>query len=457
MTVTDAVPARLLNTQTGHHRISIFGLGYVGCVTAACFAAQGSDVVGVDVNPSKVEMLNSGRSTIIEAHVDSLAAKAHQECRLHATTDSAAAVLQTDISFVCVGTPSQPNGKLDLSHLESACREIGLGLARKDSYHVVVIRSTVLPGSTRSVAIPALESASGKRVGSDFAVCYNPEFMREGTAVADFHEPPYTIFGAQDPQQLTVLRQIYHWVPGKIYETSLEVAEMVKYLSNAFHALKVAFANEIGTLAKHLGVDTHLATQIFISDSRLNISPAYLSPGFAFGGSCLPKDVRALNYKARELDLRLPLLEALVPSNQIHIERAVDIILKTRKKKVGVLGLSFKAGTDDLRESPQVQLIKRLLGEGCEVRVWDRYVSMGQLAGSNRAFIEEEIPHVGLLLTLSMEEAVADADVVVIASNAVDGRELTCCLRPKQYIVDLVCLDRSRRLVNAGHYEGICW
>ncbi len=439
------------------HTISVFGLGYVGCVTAACFSNRGHTVIGVDMNPAKVEALNSGRSTIIEAQIDDLVAGAYRACRLHATSDATRAVLESDVSFVCVGTPSRPNGRLDLSHIEHVCREIGQGLARKRSRHAVVIRSTILPGSTRAVVIPVLQAVSGKRAGADFAVCYNPEFMREGTAIADFREPPYTVLGAQDPADLTLLRELYDWVPGKVYETSLEVAEMVKYVSNAFHALKVAFANEMGTLAKQLGVDTDVVTRIFTSDTRLNISPAYLSPGFAFGGSCLPKDVRALNYKAKELDLRLPLLESLLPSNSQHIERAVEAILATKKRRIGVLGLSFKAGTDDLRESPQVQLIKRLLGEGCEVRVWDRYVSLGRIAGSNRQFIEETIPHIGQLLENRLEDALARAEVVVIGTSSVSRDELARCLRPEQTVIDLVNLDKSRRPAANEHYQGICW
>ncbi len=457
MALTETLPAIQLAPKGGHHRISIFGLGYVGCVTAACLSARGSYVLGVDVNPAKAEMLNSGHSTIVEAQVDDLVGRACRECRLHATCDAVQAVRETDVSFICVGTPSLPNGKLDLSHVEGACREIGEGLARKDSFHMVVIRSTMLPGSTRSVAIPALEAGSRKRAGKHFGVCYNPEFLREGTAVADFRRPPYTILGGTEPEHFALLRGLYDWIPANIYETTLEVAEMVKYCSNAFHALKVAFANEIGTLAKHLGVDTQCVAQIFVSDTRLNISPAYLSPGFAFGGSCLPKDVRALNYKARELDLNLPLLDALLPSNQRHIDRATDMILGIRKRRVGVVGLSFKAGTDDLRESPQVQLIKRLLGEGCEVRVWDQYVSLGQLAGSNRAYIEEVIPHIGQLLKPSLEDVLKGAEVIVIASQAVDRERLASCLTPSQVVIDLVNLDSARRPQLTGLYEGICW
>ncbi len=437
--------------------ISVFGLGYVGSVTAACFAHKGNCMVGVDLNRAKVEMLNLGRSPIIEAGMDELVAEGHQACRLHATTDASSAVCESDISFVCVGTPSLRNGKLDLSHIEHVCREIGQGLGRKDSHHLVVLRSTVLPGTTKSLVIPTLEAASGKRAGADFTVCYNPEFMREGTAVADFLQPPYTILGAEDPSQLAPLRGLYQWTPSRVFETSLVVAEMVKYVSNAFHALKVGFANEVGTLSKQLGVDTQAVTEIFTSDTRLNISSAYLTPGFAFGGSCLPKDLRALGYRARELDLRLPLLEAILPSNLEHIERAVEAVLRTNKKKVGLLGLSFKAGTDDLRESPQVQLTKRLLGEGCQIRIWDQHVSLGRLAGSNRQFIEEVIPHIGSLLSASLQEVVKTAEVVVIGTKSVERETLATYLRPEQVVIDLVNLERSRRLHGVASYEGICW
>jgi GDP-mannose 6-dehydrogenase len=290
-------------------------------------------VIGVDVNPAKVEMLDSGRSPVLEAQMDELVAKAHRACRLHATTDPIVAVSQSEISFICVGTPSLPNGKLDLTHVEHVSREIGQGLSHKNSYHWVVVRSTVLPGTTESLVVPTLEQASGKHAGVDFAVCYNPEFMREGSSVADFFDPPYTILGAKDPSHLAPLHELYSWAPGRIFETSLTVAEMVKYVSNAFHALKVSFANEIGTLCKQLGADTEKVIEIFASDTRLNMSRAYLSPGFAFGGSCLPKDLRALTYRANELDLRLPLLESILPSNAKHLERAAEAVLRTGKKK----------------------------------------------------------------------------------------------------------------------------
>ena len=437
--------------------ISIFGLGYVGSVSAACFASMGHRVIGVDVNPAKVEMLDSGRSPIVEARMDEMVAKANQSCRLHATTDSIAAVLGSEVSFICVGTPSLRNGKLDLAHIERVGQEIGAALKRKPAHHVVVLRSTVLPGTTESVLLPILQKESGKRAGVDFSVCYNPEFMREASAVADFLEPPYTILGSQDREHLAVLRELYKNTPGRTFETTIAVAEMVKYLSNAFHAVKVVFANEMGTLAKHLGVDTQAVTEIFTSDGRLNISSAYLSPGFAFGGSCLPKDVRALLYRAKELDLRLPLLESLLPSNAEHVERALEAVARTGKRKIAQLGLSFKAGTDDLRESPQVELIKRLLGEGYQVRIWDKDVSLGRLAGSNRQYIEQVIPHIGSLLKDNLEEVISQAEVVILGNRSVTEDQLAGHLRAEQAVIDLVNLDKSRRPRTAAEYEGICW
>ena len=437
--------------------VSIFGLGYVGSVSAACFASMGHKVIGVDVSRAKVEMLDSGRSPIVEARVGELIAEANQACRLHATTNATQAVLDSDVSFVCVGTPSLRNGKLDLSHIEHVAREIGAAIREKKSPHVFVLRSTVLPGTTETVVLPILEKESGKQSGRDFTVCYNPEFMREGSAVADFLQPPYTILGARDSSHLTPLRELYKNTPGTLYETAIPVAEMVKYFSNCYHALKVGFANEMGTMCKHLGVDAQAVTKIFTSDTKLNISPAYLSPGFAFGGSCLPKDLRAIAYKAKELDLKLPLLESLMPSNAEHVDRAVEMVLGTGKKKISQLGLSFKAGTDDLRESPQVQLIKRLMGEGLEVRIWDEDVSLGRLAGSNRQYIEEVIPHIGSVLSADLEGVLRGAEVVIIGNKSVDRDTLSKLLRPDQTVIDLVHLDKDRRPDRTGVYEGICW
>jgi GDP-mannose 6-dehydrogenase len=438
-------------------KVSIFGLGYVGSVTAACLAQKGHEVLGVDLSLDKVKILESGHSPIVEAGMEELVVSGRQACRLHATTDTVSAVLGSEISLICVGTPSQHNGKLDLSHIKRVSCEIGQVLRRKQDFHLIVLRSTVLPGTTESVVIPILEEASGKREGSDFAVCFNPEFIREGTAVADFWSPPFTVFGASKPCHLGALRDLYDGLPGGVFETSLAAAEMVKYVCNAFHAMKVGFANELGTLCKSLSIDTQVVTEIFTSDRRLNISPAYLSPGFAFGGSCLPKDVRALVYRAKELDLHLPLLEGILPSNCQHIQRAVEAVLRTGIRRVGVLGLSFKAGTDDLRESPLVHLIKQLIGEGLQIRIWDHDVSLGRLVGSNRRYIEEVIPHIGSLLCSTLEEVVQTVDMVLIGTKAVDPRTLGELLRPEQTVIDLVNLDLASRPHGPFEYEGICW
>ena len=437
--------------------VSIFGLGYVGSVSAACFASMGHKVIGVDVSRAKVETLGAGRTPIIEARMSELVAEAHRAGLLRATTDATDAVLNSEVSFVCVGTPSLKNGKLDLSHIESVAREIGAAIHQKKSPHVFVLRSTVLAGTTETIVLPILEKESGKKCGQDFTVCYNPEFMREGSAVADFLNPPYTILGASDTNHLASLRELYKQTPGTLYETTIPVAEMVKYFSNCYHAVKVGFANEMGTMCKHLGVDAQAVTKIFTSDSKLNISPAYLSPGFAFGGSCLPKDLRAITYKAKELDLKLPLLESLMPSNAEHVDRAVEMVLSTGKKKIAQLGLSFKAGTDDLRESPQVQLIKRLMGEGLEVKVWDEDVSLGRLAGSNRQYIEEVIPHIGSVLSADIEAVLRTAEVVILGNKSASKDQLAKHLRPEQIVIDLVHLEKSRRPEGANAYEGICW
>ena len=437
--------------------ISIFGLGYVGSVTAACLAHKGYSVIGVDLSPAKVELLKSGRSPIVEPRMSELVTACHQDCRLQATTDSAAAVMNSEISFLCVGTPCLRSGKLDLGHISPVCEEIGRTLARKDSFHLVVLRSTVLPGTAVTIVIPTLEKASGKSMGKDFGVCVNPEFMREGTAVADFLDPAMTIIGAADSRHASLLRELYSWAPGRIFETSFTSAEMVKYVCNAWHALKVSFSNEVGTLAKQLDVDAEAVMEIFAADTKLNISSSYLKPGFAFGGSCLPKDVRALNYRAKELDLKLPLFDAIIPSNQEHLERAVGMVLHSGKKKIAILGLSFKAATDDLRESPQVQLVKRLLGEGRQIHIWDDNVSLGRLIGSNRQHIEEVIPHIGSLLCNDLAQVVREAEVVVISTRGIKKEELQPHLRPDHIILDLVNLEKARRPADKGRYEGICW
>ena len=419
-------------------KISVFGLGYVGTITAACLAELGNSVIGLDKNPIKAEAVNAGRSPIIEADADSMIAAAQRAGRLRAVSDVNLALRETDVSFVSVATPSQRNGKLDLSSMELVCTEIGTALRQKNTFHTIAIRSTVLPGTTESVVIPIMESASGKRAGRDFAVCANPEFMREGTAVKDFFRPPFTIIGSANPEHAGPLKEIYSQIPGQVFQTPVSTAETIKYVCNAYHALKVCFANEVGSICQQAGVDAERVMDIFATDTKLNISAAYLKPGFAFGGSCLPKDLRALTYKAKELDLHLPLLASIIPSNDAHIERAMQSVLQSGKRKIGVLGLSFKSGTDDLRESPAVQLIKRLIGEGSNIKVWDDNVMLGRLVGSNRQYIEEVIPHIGSLLCADVREVVAFAEVVVIANKALDRETIVHLLEPEQIVIDLV-------------------
>ncbi len=426
-------------------RISIFGLGYVGSTTAACLAKCGHEIIGVDTNPIKTETLNCGRSPIVEPGVEELVAEAKHCGRLRTTTDANAAVAESDISFISVGTPSQRNGQVNLAYVERVCREIGSALRYKSDFHSIVMRSTVLPGTTESVLTPILEATSHKRVAVDFGLCFNPEFLREGSAVKDFFEPPVTILGASDLSQLAPIRELYSWVQGQILETSTAAAEMMKYVSNAYHALKVTFANEIGTLCSQMGIDPLEVTRAFTADTKLNISPAYLTPGLAFGGSCLPKDVRALNFRARELDLRLPLLDSILPSNLEHIDRTVAHILSAGYRRIGIIGLSFKPGSDDLRESPMVLIAKRLIGEGCQLQIWDDAVSVGRLIGSNRQYIHEAIPHIGCLLTSRLEEAIGGAEVVLLATKSVDKGTLTSLMRDDQILIDLLHLSHLER------------
>jgi GDP-mannose 6-dehydrogenase len=431
-------------------RISIFGLGYVGTVTAACLASRGCSVIGIDPNLLKVQRIQEGKSPIVETGVQQMIESARRAELVSATQDFSGAVVESDISFICVGTPSQRNGKLDLSHILKVCADIGHSLRAKTLFHWIVVRSTVLPGTTESVITPTIEAASGKKAGRDFLVCFNPEFLREGTAVNDFFNPPFTVIGTNDDIRATYVRELYSFLSAPVYITSITAAEMIKYSCNAFHALKVAFANEIGSICKAVGVEPRVVADIFKSDTRLNISPAYLTPGFAFGGSCLPKDLRALNYRVRELDLKLPLLESILPSNTEHIERAAETILSLAKRKVGVLGLSFKPGTDDLRESPLIHLIKKLIAEGCDVQIWDDNVSLGRLIGSNRQFIDEYIPHIGTLLKDDSHSVMAHADVLVLGTNAVTRDQTIAHLRNGQYLVDVSNLLDPIRMADAG-------
>jgi GDP-mannose 6-dehydrogenase len=437
-------------------RVSVFGLGYVGSVSAAAFAADGHDVVGVDVNAGKVQAINEGRSPIVEPGLDDLLQRGAAERRLRATTDTGEAVHATDLSLICVGTPSRKNGSLDLTYLERVCEQIGEALAGKDDYHVVVVRSTVLPGTTHGVVIPALERTSGKKYGEGFGVAVNPEFLREGTALRDFRQPPLTLVGHNHAADAAPAKALYASIDAPLFSTSIRVAEMMKYTSNAWHAVKVVFANEIGNLCKRVGVDSHEVMDIFCQDEKLNLSPYYLKPGFAFGGSCLPKDVRALQYRAKELDLELPMIGAVLDSNRMQVQHAIDRIIDAGKKKIGLLGFSFKAGTDDLRESPMVILAEALLGKGYQLCIYDRNVSLARLVGANKQYINEQIPHLSQHLCDSIDEVIDTSEVVVVGNGAPEFADAVTRCRPDQLIVDLVRLPLDFSKVRA-QYDGICW
>lgn len=435
-------------------RLSIFGLGYVGCVSAACFAARGHDVIGVDVNELKVELINQGHSPVVEPGLSELIGEAVKARRLRATKDAVAAVTDSDVSLVCVGTPSNHNGSLDLSYIKRACQQIGDALEAKSRYHIVVLRSTMLPGTVANTVIPALEVYSGKRAGRDFGVAVNPEFLREGTSLYDFDHPPFTLIGADDEDAGAPLAKLYSQVDAPLISAGIKEAEMVKYACNSFHALKVTFANEIGNICQELGVDSHRVMEIFCRDDKLNLSPYYLNPGFAFGGSCLPKDLRALLHKAKEVDLRAPVLEAVLASNRLQVEKAAEMILRTGHRRVAVLGLSFKTGTDDLRESPMATLIETLIGKGLRLSIYDREVELARLHGANKEFIERGIPHIASLLCPSLPETVADAEVVVIGKKDKEFDALPNLLNDEQLVIDLVRLPGA--LGRRANYQLIC-
>ena len=436
--------------------VSVFGLGYVGSVSAACFAEDGHTVIGVDVAPAKVASLNEGRSPIVEKGLDELIRANTENGRLRATTSTPDAIRSTDISLICVGTPSRKNGSLDLTYLERVAEQIGAALKDKDGYHVVVVRSTVLPGTTHDVVIPAIERTSGKKYGTGFGVTVNPEFLREGTAIHDFRHPPLTLVGHNYQSDANPTRALYAKVDAPIETTTIRTAEMMKYASNTWHALKVTFANEIGNVCKRVGIDSHEVMAIFCKDEKLNLSSYYMKPGFAFGGSCLPKDVRALQYRAKEVDLDMPVIQSILTSNQLQIQHAIDEIVETGRKRIGLLGFSFKAGTDDLRESPIVILAEALLGKGYALRIYDRNVSLARLVGANKDYINKQIPHLSSLLTEDIDEVLAGSDVIVVGNAAPEFGDALTRTTPDQVILDLVRVKTPREQI-PGDYRGICW
>ena len=436
-------------------RISIFGLGYVGAVSCGCLAKDGHDVIGVDVSDVKVEMINRGQSPVIEPEIGDLMKNAVESGRLRATKDAEEAILNSDVSFISVGTPSRDNGSIDLRYIQTVCEQIGGVLRNKEGFHVVVGRSTMLPGSTRDLVIPTLEEHSGKVAGRDFGVCFNPEFLREGTSVFDFYNPPKTVLSATDDRSLALLREIYKNLPGESFETSLEVSEMVKYADNNFHAVKVTFANEIGMICKGLGIDSHAVMEIFCRDTKLNLSPYYLKPGFAFGGSCLPKDVQALRYQARAMDLETPLLHSLMESNRLQVGNVVNRIMGFGKRRIGFLGFSFKAGTDDLRESPIVEVIETLLGKGYAVKIYDRNVTIARLIGANQSYIEQRIPHIAAIMSETIDEVIEDCEVVVIGNRGDDFLDAIGRVSTDTIVYDLVRVEKNK--TSEGNYIGIAW
>ncbi len=419
-------------------RISIFGLGYVGCVSAACLARDGHTVIGVDVDPRKVAAAAAGRSPVMETGLEELMAWAVSCGRLHATQDAAAAVQHSDVSLICVGTPSNGNGSLSVEYVERVCAEIGSSLAIKGEYHVVVIRSTVLPETVEGKLIPILEQHSGRQAGRDFGVCVNPEFLREGSAIADYDHPSQIVIGELDSRSGSVAQEIYGAIKAPVARTAIRTAEMLKYVNNAFHALKVAFANEVGNLCAAHGINGREVMDLVCRDRRLNLSRAYLKPGFAFGGSCLPKDLRALAYRAKMRDVECPLLCSILPSNQRQIQRGIEEVEAKKKKKIGILGLSFKPGTDDIRESPVVLLAESLAGKGYQVAIYDEQVDPARLTGSNKSFLERELPHIASLMLPSVEELVSRSETVVIGNSSAAFRAVPQMLREDQALVDLV-------------------
>ncbi len=437
-------------------RISVFGLGYVGAVSAACLARDGHQIVGVDVDPHKLELIRSGRSPIVEEGIQELTREVVKAGRLTVTDDVAAAIRDTELSFVCVGTPSSPNGSQDLGAIRRVMQSIGQAIGAKADFHTVILRSTVQPGTVEAIMRQILEQASGKRADQDFGVGFQPEFLREGTSIKDYDNPPFTVIGTQSPRSAQVLQDLFGHLPCEFITTSVGVAEMLKYACNAFHAVKVTFANEVGRLSQAVEVDAREVMDLVCRDKRLNISPAYMKPGFAFGGSCLPKDLRALTYVGKIKDVTTPMLGSVMGSNRAHIDHVLDKVMVPGVRRVAMIGLSFKAGTDDLRESPLVAVAERLIGKGYDLRIFDPEVNLSRLIGANKRFIEESIPHIGSLMVEDSAQAIAGAQVLVVSlSSPAIVQALAAHDNADLAVVDVVGLPRAQ--IKCARYSGVCW
>lgn len=434
--------------------VSVFGLGYVGAVSCACLAKEGHQVTGVDVNQKKVDLINNKSAPILEKDLDALIKEVVEKGLLIATRDTEKAVLSSEISIICVGTPSMINGNINLSYIFNVCEEIALALKNKKTFHTVIIRSTVSPGTLKNCE-EIISEISGKKSNVDFGIANNPEFLREGSAIHDYFNPPYIIIGSHCDQSIKQIKDIYNTIDSQVYVLKPEESEMIKYANNNFHALKITFANEIGNICKSLGIDGHVVMDIVAKDTKLNLSPYYLRPGFAFGGSCLPKDVRGLIYNARLRDIKTPMLNSLLESNDYQVQQGMNLVLQTGKKKVGVLGFAFKPGTDDLRESPLISLIELMIGKGFELALYDSNVILSNLTGKNKEYISAHLPHVSRLIKQSIDEVLQCSDVIILGTRDDEFKNIFTRVLPDQIIIDLVRIDKNK--VTQDNYVGICW
>jgi GDP-mannose 6-dehydrogenase len=436
-------------------KVSIFGIGYVGAVSAACLAADGNTIVAVDNLQAKVDCINEGRSTIIEAGLEELIAKCVAAGTLRATTDILDAIAETEVSLICVGTPSASDGSIGTSYIEAVCEEIGMALQAKSSFHSVIIRSTLVPGTMERLCIPILEAASGLKAGIDFGVGYYPEFLREGTAIKDYYDPGLIVFGALDKETELALRMLNNDMPVPCHVVSLSTAEAVKYANNAWRAVKITFANEIGNIAKACGIDGQNVMELICKDTRVNISPAFMRPGFAFGGSCLPKDLRALTHLAKTKSVSTPLMTAVLRANADQIDRAETMVEQLGTGNIGLVGVSFKPGTDDLRESPLAELAKRLLSKGYGLKIYDPNVRAARRKQTEGYHSDDFIPDLSERLVGNIDELIDGADMILVGNKydeTIESLDDPAMLKP---VIDLTRINRAK--ITGGQYHGICW